>query len=129
MPNVNDAPNAPELTIGEGTLKFENVSFSFTKDNRKVEVLRDINFSVGAGETLGIVGPPVSGKSTIAQLAPRFYDVDSGTIYINNQDIREISLESLRRFVCVIQQDSFLCLLYTSPSPRDATLSRMPSSA
>ena len=108
VPNVYDTPNASELTIGEGTLKFENVSFSFTKDNRKVEVLRNINFSVGAGETLGIVGPPGSGKSTIAQLAPRFYDVDSGTIYINDQDIREISIESLRRFVCVIQQDSFL---------------------
>ena len=56
---------------------------------------------------IGITGSLASGKSTVAQLAPRFYDVDSGTIYINDQDIREISIESLRRFVCVIQQDSF----------------------
>ena len=59
VPNVNDAPNAPELTIGEGMLKFENVSFSFTKDNRKVEVLRNIIFQFVLGKHSGLSALPV----------------------------------------------------------------------
>ena len=107
-PSVYETPGAPELLVGKGTLRFENVSFSFTKDNKKVEVLKNINLSVSAGETLGIVGPPGSGKSTIAHLAPRFYDIEDGAIYIDDQNIREISIDSLRRFVCVVQQDPYL---------------------
>ncbi|GIR54846.1 MAG: hypothetical protein CM15mP62_23170 [Rhodospirillaceae bacterium] len=90
VPNVYDTPNASRAHYRRRNSKFENVSFSFTKDNRKVEVLRNINFSVGAGKHSGL-WPPVQENQPIAQLAPRFYDVDSGTIYINNQDIREIS--------------------------------------
>ena len=107
-PSVYETSGAPELLLGKGTLRFENVSFSFTKDNKKVEVLKNINLSVSAGETLGIVGPPGSGKSTIAHLAPRFYDIEDGAIYIDDQNIREISIDSLRRFVCVVQQDPYL---------------------
>ena len=107
-PSVYETPGAPELLVGKGTLRFENVSFNFTKDNKKVEVLKNINLSVSAGETLGIVGPPGSGKSTIAHLAPRFYDIEDGAIYIDDQNIREISIDSLRRFVCVVQQDPYL---------------------
>ena len=107
-PSIYETPGAPELLLGKGTLRFEDVSFSFTKDNKKVEVLKNINLSVSAGETLGIVGPPGSGKSTIAHLAPRFYDIEDGAIYIDDQNIREISIDSLRRFVCVVQQDPYL---------------------
>ena len=65
-------------------------------------------FEARRGETIGIVGPPGSGKSTIAHLIPRFYDVTSGAITIDGQDIREVTLQSLRKAVGVVQQDAFL---------------------
>ncbi|RVD63658.1 ATP-binding cassette domain-containing protein, partial [Mesorhizobium sp. M7A.F.Ca.ET.027.03.2.1] len=65
-------------------------------------------FEARSGETIGIVGPPGSGKSTIAHLIPRFYDVTSGSITIDGQDIREVTLKSLRKAVGVVQQDAFL---------------------
>ena len=70
--------------------------------------LNDICFEVGSGRTLGIVGPPGSGKTTLAHLIPRFYDVTGGRITIDGQDIREVTLESLRTYVGVMQQDTFL---------------------
>ncbi len=71
-------------------------------------MLRDVTFEVRRGQTLGIVGPPGSGKSTIAQLLPRYYDVSGGRIVIDGQDIRDVTLDSLREAVCVVQQDPFL---------------------
>jgi ATP-binding cassette, subfamily B, multidrug efflux pump len=70
--------------------------------------LHDISFEVRAGQTLGIVGPPGSGKSTIAHLIPRYYDVGAGRITIDGQDVREVTLASLRRAVSLVQQDTFL---------------------
>ncbi|RVD52794.1 ATP-binding cassette domain-containing protein, partial [Mesorhizobium sp. M2D.F.Ca.ET.140.01.1.1] len=70
--------------------------------------LSGISFEARPGQTIGIVGPPGSGKSTIAHLIPRFYDVTSGTITIDGQDIREVTLQSLRKAVGVVQQDAFL---------------------
>ena len=108
QPNISDEQNASPLKITGGVLKFDNVDFSFSSGLEAKNILSGINFTITPGKTLGIVGPPGSGKSTIANLIPRFYDVSSGSITIDNQDIREISLESLRQFVSVVQQDSFL---------------------
>lgn len=108
QPNISDEQNASPLKITGGVLKFDNVDFSFFSGLESKNILSGINFTIAPGKTLGIVGPPGSGKSTIANLIPRFYDISSGSITIDNQDIREISLESLRQFVSVVQQDSFL---------------------
>ena len=108
QPNISDEQNASPLKITGGVLKFDNVDFSFSSGLEAKNILSGINFTIAPGKTLGIVGPPGSGKSTIANLIPRFYDVSSGSITIDNQDIRGISLESLRQFVSVVQQDSFL---------------------
>ena len=107
-PRIKDQPAAPDLKIDRGVLTFENVEFSFGSGSSDTRVLAGVSFSVGSGETLGIVGPPGSGKSTIAHLVPRFYDVTGGRVSIDGQDIRDISLDSLRQAVSVVQQDAFL---------------------
>ncbi|MGX5832105.1 ABC transporter ATP-binding protein [Mesorhizobium sp. 43Arga] len=104
---IKDAPLASPLEISEGTVRFENVSFAYPgAENR--QILRNISFQARRGETVAIVGPPGSGKSTIAHLIPRFYDVTGGTITVDGQDVRNITLSSLRRAVAVVQQDPFL---------------------
>jgi len=110
-PAVQDRPDAQNLEIKDGVLRFENVAFSYagTPENDPGDVtIKEINFEVRAGQTIGIVGPPGSGKSTIAHLIPRFYDVSSGRITIDGQDIRDVTLDSLRAAVGVVQQDTFL---------------------
>ncbi|MEI9412056.1 ABC transporter ATP-binding protein [Mesorhizobium salmacidum] len=104
---VKDAPHARPIKISEGTVRFDNVSFAYPgAENR--QILRNISFQARRGETVAIVGPPGSGKSTIAHLIPRFYDVTGGTITLDGQDIRNVTLSSLRRAVAVVQQDPFL---------------------
>ena len=90
----------------DGVLRFEAVGFAYAGAGRPA--LRNVSFEARRGETIGIVGPPGSGKSTIAHLIPRFYDVTSGRITIDGQDIREVTLQSLRQAVAVVQQDAFL---------------------
>ena len=100
-----EAPKAQALPTSPDTphISFEHVNFSYEK---KENNLTDISFSLKRGETLGILGPTGSGKSTIVQLLMRFYDIDSGCIRINGQDIREIPLKTLRdRFGVVFQND------------------------
>jgi ATP-binding cassette subfamily B protein len=106
-PAIRDQPGARDLAVSTAQLAFENVSFSYGGFPGE-HAVADISFTVGAGRTLGIVGPPGSGKSTIAHLIPRFYDVTSGRITIDGQDIREVTLDSLRAQVAVVQQDTFL---------------------
>lgn len=101
---IQNSPNARPLKITEGVLRYEDVSFSYGD----VPVIKNISFEARPGHTIGIVGPPGSGKTTIAQLAPRHYNVDSGRITIDGQDIREVTLESLRQRVRLVQQDTFL---------------------
>ncbi len=103
-PDIKDKPDAPALRVTQGVLRFEDVSFGF-RDERFLE---GITFEARPGHTIAIVGPPGSGKSTIAHLVPRFYDVTKGRITIDGQDIREITLESLRHAVGVVQQDTFM---------------------
>ena len=72
------------------------------------QVLTDVSFEARPGHTIGIVGPPGSGKSTLAHLIPRFYDPIAGRILIDDQDISEVTLSSLRKTVGVVEQDTFL---------------------
>jgi ATP-binding cassette subfamily B protein len=107
-PEIRDAPGAPDLAVTRGVLRFENVDFAYEAGPAAKKVLSGISFEVGPGKTLGIVGPPGSGKSTIAHLIPRFYDVTGGRVTIDGQDVRGVTLDSLRGAVGVIQQDTFL---------------------
>jgi len=106
QPTIRDRAGAQELVVPRGILRFENVEFAY--DAGGPAALSDISFEVGRGKTLGILGPPGSGKSTLAQLIPRFYDVTGGRITIDGQDIRDVTLDSLRRTVGIVQQDTFL---------------------
>jgi ATP-binding cassette subfamily B protein len=106
--DIADRPGARDLVVSDAVLRFENVSFAYPGEGRELPTLHDISFEVRAGRTLGIVGPAGSGKSTIAHLIPRYYDVGAGRITIDGQDVREVTLASLRRTVRLVQQDSFL---------------------
>ena len=103
-PDIQDKPDAKDLDITNGTLEFHNVSFGYEEDH----TLNGVSFKVEPGHTVGIVGPPGSGKSTIAHLVPRFYDPKEGYITIDGQDLRDVTLDSLRKAVGVVEQDTFL---------------------
>jgi len=105
-PEIGDAPGARPLMIGEGALSFENVSFRYADD--APWALRHVSFAVSRGRTLGIVGPAGAGKSTLAHLAARFYDPIEGSILIDGQDVRTVTLGSLRTAVSFVAQDVFL---------------------
>ncbi len=104
-PEVADHPGAKELAFMTGVLRFEHVEFAYDPG---APVLRDISFTLSPGQTLGIVGPPGSGKSTIANLIPRFYDVTRGRVTIDGVDVRDLTLASLRSHVGLVQQEAFL---------------------
>ncbi len=89
----------------KGNIRFENVRFSY---NDKEEVLKGINLNVKAGETIAIVGATGAGKSTIINLLNRFYEINSGAIYVDDQNINDFELESLRQQIAVVLQDVFL---------------------
>ncbi|PDS99185.1 ABC transporter ATP-binding protein [Rhizobium sp. S9] len=132
---IKDAPDAKELAVSEGVLRFENVSFAYPGSEKRT-VLHDVSFEARRGQTIGIVGPPGSGKSTIAHLIPRFYDVTGGRIAIDGQDIRKATLQSLRRSVAVVQQDSFLFtttiennIAYGDPWAKESRIERASESA
>ena len=105
-PAIRDADDARDLEVTDGTLRFENVSFAY--DESGPLALDGVSFEVRRGRTLGIVGPPGSGKSTITHLLPRYYDVTGGRITLDGRDIRAVTLDSLRRAVRIVQQDPFL---------------------
>jgi ATP-binding cassette subfamily B protein len=102
---VTDKPQAPALIVTEGAIRFEDVHFAY-EPSRKI--LKGITFEVPANAKVAIVGPSGAGKSTISRLLFRFYDVTSGRITIDGQDIREVSQESLRAAIGIVPQDTVL---------------------
>jgi len=104
-PEIADAPNAAELKNVKGRIAFENVSFSY---NDHTKVLKDLSLTIEAGKTLALVGPSGGGKTTLCHLIPRFYEADSGRITIDERDIKDVTLLSLRRNIGLVSQDVFL---------------------
>ncbi len=104
--DITDKPDAKPLVVTKGILRFEGVDFHYDRAGK--QILHDISFEVAPGRTLGIVGAPGSGKSTIANLVPRFYDPTGGRITIDGQDLRDVTLASLRDHVGLVQQEAFL---------------------
>lgn len=104
-PEVADKEKPLILKDLNNSIKFNDVSFSYVEDK---EVLHNINLEVAKGETIAIVGNSGGGKSTLVNLIPRFYDVTKGSISIDGIDIRDISLDSLRKNIAVVFQDNFL---------------------
>ncbi len=104
-PEINDSDKAQELHNVQLGIKLENVCFEYVKDT---PVLKNINLEAKVGETVAIVGNSGGGKTTVANLIPRFYDVTSGAIKIDNVDIRNLKIESLRNNISVVFQDNFL---------------------
>ena len=102
---IKDKPNAPSLSVDSGHIKFRNIYFHYESTRN---ILHNISFDVPAGHTVAIVGPSGAGKSTISSLLLRFYDVQSGDISIDGQDIRDISQSSLRTAIGVVPQDTVL---------------------
>ena len=108
IPEIDDRSDAKDLVLTDGALRFEHVDFAYMDEYGDEQVLTDVSFEARPGHTIGIVGPPGSGKSTLAHLIPRFYDPIAGRILIDDQDISDVTLSSLRRTVGVVEQDTFL---------------------
>ncbi|KAK7867398.1 hypothetical protein R5R35_003828 [Gryllus longicercus] len=102
---VHDIPGAKALEVKGATVEFRNVSFSYLPEK---PVLKNVSFIVPAGHTVALVGPSGSGKSTIIRLLFRFYDINEGTIIIDDQDISQVTQESLRSAIGVVPQDTVL---------------------
>ena len=104
---IVDKPNAGELTVNQGDIVFDNVNFGYGKTDQ-TKLLDNFNLHIKAGEKVGLVGRSGAGKSTLVNLLLRFYDVDSGKILIDGQDIASVSQESLRRQIGMVTQDTSL---------------------
>ncbi len=104
-PALADAPDARTLEHAEGRIDVNDVSFAY---EGALDVLHDVTLHVAPGETVAVVGPSGGGKSTLCQLVPRFYDVTDGAILVDGTDVRQLTQESLRRSIGIVQQDVFL---------------------
>ena len=104
-PEVKDAADAKPIVVNEGGVEFDNVSFSY--DPRRA-ILKGVSFTVPPGKSLAIVGPTGAGKSTIARLLYRFYDINGGAIRIDGQDLRDVEQGSLRESIGIVPQDTVL---------------------
>lgn len=105
-PDIQDAIDAKPLEQVKGAIDFDNVSFRYEENSEKV--LSHINLHVDEGEYVALVGSSGAGKSTLCSLIPRFYDVTSGTVKIDGQDVRTLQLQSLRNHIGIVQQDVYL---------------------
>lgn len=105
-PAIQDKENAGELKVSKGDIRYENVAFSY--DSRDGEVIGNLSFEIKGGTSVAIVGESGAGKSTTANLLPRFYEIESGRITIDGQDIRDVTQQSLRQNIGFVQQNVFL---------------------
>lgn len=127
-PQVTNAPNANTLNVPNGEIAFNNVSFSY---NASRPILNNISFKVKAGSKVAIVGASGAGKSSLARLLYRFYDVTSGSITIDNQAISSVTLDSLRKAIAIVPQDTVLFnttirenIAYGRPSASDSDIDK-----
>lgn len=118
---IFDQENAVPLENVKGNITFQNVTFEYPDDHN--EVFRNLNLRIRAGENIAIVGPSGGGKTTLCNLIPRFYDVNEGDIFIDDKNIKELTLKSLRKSIGIVQQDVYLFsgtiyenILYGNPS-------------
>ena len=105
-PDIQDAPNAIELTHVQGNIEFQDVTFKYKEDHDYV--LRNISLNIKAGEYVALVGASGVGKTTLCSLIPRFYEINAGKILLDGRDIRDVQLRSLRKNIGLVQQDVYL---------------------
>ncbi|MBL3599236.1 MAG: ABC transporter ATP-binding protein/permease [gamma proteobacterium endosymbiont of Lamellibrachia anaximandri] len=104
-PEITDAPDAQPLVLREGEVRFEFVDFSYQKER---VILRDVDFTIRPGEKVAVVGHSGAGKSTLSRLLFRFYDVTSGRVLLDGQDVRSVTRDSLRAVIGIVPQDTVL---------------------
>ena len=116
VPDIEDKPGATELAVSQGAIEYRDVCFAYEDAELGAHaghgaprpVIDHMNLSIRPGETIALVGPSGGGKSTTCSLLPRFYDVQAGSITIDGQDVRDVTQESLRRAIGLVQQDVYL---------------------
>jgi ATP-binding cassette, subfamily B, heavy metal transporter len=104
-PEVKDKLDAPDLSVRGGEVRFENVVFSYDPERT---ILKGVSFTVPAGKTVAIVGPSGAGKSTLSRILYRFYEIQSGRVTIDGQDIRDVRQDSVRSVIGIVPQDTVL---------------------
>lgn len=104
-PEIKDKPGAKKLSAVKGNIEYQDVSFSY---NNTEKVLEHISLKINAGKTIALVGPSGGGKTTLCNLLPRFYDVTGGSVLIDSINVRDVSLQSLRSAIGIVQQDVYM---------------------
>lgn len=130
---IEDSPTADDLEVNGAAIEFENVSFHYDEAR---PILHDVSFKVPAGATVAVVGPSGAGKSTISRILFRFYDISAGAVRIDEQDIREVTQQSLRSTIGMVPQDTVLFndtirynIAYGRPGANDEDVERAASLA
>jgi subfamily B ATP-binding cassette protein MsbA len=127
-PEIRETPGAAALSLTNATLRFENVTFAYGDE---ASVLENVELEARRGEIVALVGPSGAGKTTVLNLVPRFYDVTTGAVTIDGQDVRQVALASLRRNIALVTQEPFLFddtvaanIAYAKPGAGQAEIER-----